>query len=124
MMSRDYLWAYDHGMMPPNTILILYMLAVVRLTTLVTHDQITRPVREWAIGRFDATRRIHRLLVYLLGEPDGYAIGCPWCVSIWVGAVTAPMMWAWSNQPWMIIILLALAVSQTSGMIYTFGRHQ
>lgn len=110
-------------MMPPNVMLILYMLAVARLTTLITHDEITRPAREWLIQRFDATRRIHRLLVYLLGEPDGDAVGCPWCVSIWVGALTAPTLWAWSNRPWFMVALIALAVSQTSGMIYNFGRH-
>jgi hypothetical protein len=109
-------------MMPSSIVLALYALAVTRVTTLITHDEITRPVRARFIARFDPYRRLHRSVVYLLGEPDGDARGCPWCVSIWVGALTAPFVVAWSDTPIVLIIVLALAVSQITGMIYAYGR--
>jgi hypothetical protein len=114
--------AYDHPMMPPVIVLVTYALAVARVTTLITHDEITRPVREALIHRFNPIRRAHRLAVYLLGEPDGDTHGCPWCVSIWVGAVTAPIVWGWGSSPLVLIPMLGLAVSQVTGMIYVHGR--
>lgn len=109
-------------MMPSVVVLALYALAVTRVTTLVTHDEITRPAREHLIACFDPYRRIHRLLVYLFGAPDGDAIGCPWCVSIWIGSLTAPIIYMWGNTPIVLVIVLALAVSQVTGMIYAYGR--
>jgi len=109
-------------MMPSVVVLALYALAVTRVTTLVTHDEITRPVREHLIARFDPYRRVHRFLVYLLGAPDGDAIGCPWCVSVWIGGLTAPIIYLWGTTPIVLIIVLALAVSQVTGMIYAYGR--
>ena len=111
-------------MMPSAVVLVLYALAVARTTTLVTHDEITRPAREYLIARFDPHYRVHRGLVYLLGEPDGYATGCPWCMSIWLGAITAPIIYLWGSTPPVSVILLALAASQVTGMIYTHGRSQ
>lgn len=109
-------------MMPPVIVLIIYVLAVTRVTTLVTHDEITRPAREALIRWFDPLRRWQRLLVYLLGEPDGNAAGCPWCMSIWVGALTAPVVWWFGQSPWVLVPVLALAASQITGMIYGVGR--
>jgi hypothetical protein len=109
-------------MMPPVIVLVTYALAVARVTTLITHDEITRPVREALIHRFNPIRRAHRLAVYLLGEPDGDTHGCPWCVSIWVSAVTAPIVWGWGSSPLVLIPMLGLAVSQVTGMIYVHGR--
>lgn len=109
-------------MMPSVVVLVLYALAVARITTLVTHDEITRPVRERLVARFDPYRRVHRGLVYLLGAPDGDATGCPWCVSIWVGTLTAPIIYLWGTTPIVSVIVLALAGSQITGMIYAYGR--
>jgi len=109
-------------MMPSVVVLALYALAVTRATTLITHDEITRQVRERLIARFDPHRRTHRLLVYLLGEPDGDATGCPWCVSIWIGYITSPIIYLWGTTPIVLVIVLAFAVSQVTGMIYAYGR--
>lgn len=114
--------AYDHGMIPSAVVLALYALAVTRITTLVTHDEITRPVREHLIARFDPYCLVHRMLVYLLGEPDGAATGCPWCVSVWIGLLTAPIIYLWGTNSIVLVIVLALAVSQVTGMIYAYGR--
>lgn len=109
-------------MVPSVVVLALYALAVTRVTTLVTHDEITRPAREYLVARFDPYCRIHRMLVYLLGTPDGDATGCPWCVSIWTGALTAPIIYWWGTTPIVFVIMLALAASQATGMIYAYGR--
>ena len=107
--------------MPSAVVLALYALAVTRITTLITHDEITRPIREGLVARFDPYRRVHRILVYLLGTPDGDATGCPWCVSVWVGLLTAPIIY-WGTSPIVLVIVLGLAVSQVTGMIYAYGR--
>lgn len=109
-------------MMPSVVVLALYAMAVTRTTTLITHDEITRPAREYLIARFDPYRRVHRMLVYLLGAPDDDTTGCPWCVSIWIGTLTAPIIYWWGATPIVMVIMLALAASQATGMIYKYGR--
>lgn len=109
-------------MMPSVAVLVVATLAVARITTLVTHDEITRPIREFLIAKFNPYSRTHRVLVYLLGAPDGDAIGCPWCVSIWVGAIIATIAYSWGATPICSVIMLSLAMSQVTGMIYTYGR--
>lgn len=111
-------------MMPSYIVLTLYALAVTRITTLITHDEITKPFRSWLIARFDPSHRAHRLAVYLLGVPDDDTTGCPWCVSIWSGMAFAPFAWFWPESPWVMIPMLGLAASQVTGMIYTYGRQQ
>jgi hypothetical protein len=110
--------AYDQHMVSLANI-VIYMLAVARITTLITHDQITLPARQWAIGRFDPYKRVHRWIVYLLGEPDGDATGCPWCVSIWIAFLMLPtlILWQYACMP-----VIALAASQVTGMIFKLGR--
>jgi len=111
-------------MMPSALDLILYVAATARVTTLITHDEITAPTRAWLVRRFQPDRRFHRLIVYMLGSPDGDMTGCPWCVSMWVGLLSAPLMWFWSNNPLVMIVLIGLAASQTTGMIHSYGRQQ
>lgn len=108
-------------MMPPVIVIVMYMLAVARGTTLITHDEITRPMRAAFVRRFDPRRLAHRWVMYLLG-PDDDATGCPWCVSIWVGSVTAPIVWWWGGSPAVLVPVIALATSQVTGMIYIYGR--
>lgn len=106
---------------------VVYALAVARLTGLVALDEITRPIREALVSRLDATRRTHRSLAYLLGgytgeeEGDG-PDGCPWCLSIWVAAATAPVAWWWGDHPAAAVPMIALAVSQLAGMTASIGR--
>ena len=122
MYGKPHANVYDHGMMPDPLTLVVYVMAVARVTTLITHDEITLPVREWLIRRFNPASRAHRLAVYALGSPDDDATGCPWCVSVWIGLVSAPALWFWADNPIMMIMLIGLAASQTTGMIYVYGR--
>jgi len=113
---------YDHYM-PSVLVLLIYALAVARLTTIITTDEISRPVRQALVRRFDPTKRLHRWIVYLLGDAeDGTASGCPWCVSIWIGLLSAPLVWAAPTSPCLLVPLMGLAASQVTGMIFRIGR--
>lgn len=109
-------------MMPSAIGFAMYALAVARITTLITHDEVTAPARSWLVRQFDPRHRAHRCLVYLLGSPDDDATGCPWCVSIWVGLLVSPLIWCWSDSPWVMVPVLGFAASQITGMIYGYGR--
>lgn len=113
---------YDQTM-PQALTVVLYVLAVARITTLVTLDEISRPVRKALVRRFDPSRRLHRWVVYLLGDAeDETANGCPWCVSVWVGLLSAPAVWVASDSPYVLVPVLGLAASQATGMIFQVGR--
>lgn len=96
-------------------LLVVYALAVARLTGLTVADSITLPIRA-------------RILDWLDDEPNslGWWIGewfsCPWCVSVWIGAGLAPAVWWYGNQPWLVIPAIALAFSQVAGMTSEWGR--
>ncbi len=94
-------------------VVLVYVLAVARVTGLIALDEITSPAREWLENHLPANR---------LGVALEYLITCPWCVSIWVGAATAPLLWWWGDHPALLIPALALAASQTTGMIAPIGR--
>jgi len=78
-------------------------LATGRLTRLVTRDRITH-----------APRR--RLLLKL--DPEGlaaYLVVCDWCVSVYVGAGVALLLWA--GPAWAVWPLYALAFSYVAGWL-------
>jgi hypothetical protein len=74
--------------MIPVLSLALDCLATYRLTRLLTEDELLAPVREY---------------VWRNHSPEetklGYFVTCPWCVSIWAGALVvgaravAPQQW-------------------------------
>jgi len=63
---------------------VLAALAVWRVTLLVVADELTRPLRELVLRRWDGGR-----LEYLLS--------CPWCASVWVGPVVIGSGMAWGD---------------------------
>jgi hypothetical protein len=95
--------------------LIIYTLAVMRITGLTVTDTITEPVRDALLVWLDD--RPKTLGAFIAG-----LIKCPWCVSIWVGGITAPLVWVAGNNPIMLIPALMLAFSQVTGMTHTLGR--
>lgn len=56
---------------------LLVGLAVVRVTRLLTIDQLFEPWRSWWLDRYGA------------GNSFVYLLYCPWCLSVWIGAVAA-----------------------------------
>lgn len=133
--------------MPGALLFLVYALAVARITRLVTSDRITEAPRErfvsWAWRRSwlpaarieaeggnctngawgcaDAWSREARVNG---AEPPllAYLATCPWCVSIYVGAVAAPLVWFWGSSPWLAIPALALAFSQATGVLASKGE--
>jgi hypothetical protein len=90
--------------------LVVMTLAVARLTGLVTEDRLTEGLRKRILDRFDEDSRL------------GYLITCPWCVSIYLAAVAAPLVWWHSGNPVLMIPAIALAFSQVVGMAASIGR--
>lgn len=97
---------------------ILTLLAVARAARLVTVDKITEPVRNWIAG--------------VVLDDDGYYaddpkrpkllyfLTCPWCTSIWIGAVAAGLV-AWQGDERFVFWLMLLgAASEVAGFMAMF----
>jgi hypothetical protein len=80
--------------------------ATFRLTRLLTEDELLAPLRDW---------------VWRKHSPEdtkiGYFVTCPWCVSIWAGALVvtartvAPRSWGLAAR--------ALSFSAVTGLVST-----
>lgn len=90
--------------------LALTLLAVARVTRLVTDDRITEAPRNAVVRRLD---------------PDGlmaYLIFCPWCVSVYTGAAGGAAWWAWGDTRIFTAAVLALAASHVAGVLAGLER--
>jgi hypothetical protein len=101
--------------MTDPVLLVIYALAVARLTGLVVADSITEDLRDGFIGWLDDRPKT-------LGAFVAELIQCPWCASIWIGAALAPLVWLWGSSPVMLVPAVALAFSQLTGMTHNLGR--
>jgi hypothetical protein len=100
----------------------VYALAVLRLTGLAAKDEITRPIREALVSRLDPSKGWHRKVAYLLGGATDEGDGCPWCLSVWIAAPVAPLVYYLGDHPAVFIPAAALALSQVTGMLAGIGR--
>lgn len=85
-------------------VLVVYVLAVARVTRLINFDSVLDPVRV-AVAR-----------VFGPGSKIVYFLGCPWCVGWWaalVGAAGPVMVIGW---PWWATLPIALAASHLVGV--------
>lgn len=84
--------------------LLVDVLAGHRLTRLVTEDVITAPMRQKIFKKYPPTE-----------DSWSYALTCPWCASIWLGALIAlarrffPEVWNPAAE--------LLAISSATGLI-------
>jgi hypothetical protein len=106
---------YDDAMPIEVVPLVIYALAFVRVVYLVTTDSITEPTRDRLIGWLDD--RPHTL-----GSFVAKLITCPWCASIWLGAMAGPVIWFWGDWGPLLVVALCLALSQVAGMLSDVGR--
>lgn len=93
--------------------LVIYALAVARVTTLITSDEITHDARRWLVRKLP-----------LRGWANWveYLITCPWCASIWIAAIAAPLIYFHPGSPWLQLPALIFAFSQVAGMTSDLGR--
>lgn len=92
-------------MIAHQTTALLTVLAVARVTRLITTDYILSAPRRWFVRKAG------------LQSPLSYLVTCPWCMSIWVGLVGATACWAWQDRAWFQVIVLALTASHLTGLM-------
>lgn len=90
--------------------LLTDIVATYRLTKLVMEDRVTEDIRQAVYSRFPKDSKI------------SYFFGCPWCVSIWAGAVIFTLRKV--NPDGADIISGLLAASAVTGVVYTKGLDQ
>ena len=95
--------------------LLIYALAVARVTGLITTDTITEEIRDGAIAWLDDRPKT-------LGAYLATLITCPWCAGMWVSLLASPLVWFWGDSPVMLIPAIALAFSQVTGATHNLGR--
>lgn len=95
--------------------LVLYALAVLRITGLIVTDTIFDEPRDALLGWLDDRPAT-------LGSFIAQGIQCYWCAGMWVSLVAAPLVWLWGDTPVMLIPAMALALSQFIGMFSDTGR--
>jgi hypothetical protein len=101
--------------MTDPVLLVVFALAVARVTGLIVSDAITEPARDRLIGWLDDRPAT-------LGSHIADLVQCPWCVGMWVSLLAAPLVWFWGDSPVMLVPAIALAFSQVTGMISNLGR--
>lgn len=101
--------------MTDPVLLVIYALAVARVTGLVTADAITEPARDALLGWLDDRPRT-------LGSFVAKLIECPWCASVWLAFAASPLVWFWGDHPVLLVPAIALAFSQVAGMTSDLGR--
>lgn len=101
--------------LPAWLLLLVYMLAVARVTGLIVTDTLTEAPRDAVLAWLDDRPAT-------LGSYIAKLITCPWCASVWVAIVAVPLVWLWGTSPVMLVPALILAFSQAVGMISNLGR--
>jgi hypothetical protein len=89
--------------------LLLSLLAVARITRLVTDDKILERPREALLRRLIVKRGEDSLLVYL--------VLCPWCVSPYVGVGVMSAWYAWGDARMFTAAVAALAAAHIAGFL-------
>lgn len=82
-------------------VLVTYVLAVARLTRLMTADYISEPLRIWFLKH---------------AQPLAVWATCPWCCGLWFSAAGVIYPWWFLHYSWPILIALALSTSYLVGM--------
>ena len=87
---------------------LLTVLAVARVTRLITRDVITDPVR---------TPVVRRLVARNADSKIAYLIMCDWCASMYIGAAAAGAWYAWGETMPYMAVTLALSSSYITGFL-------
>ena len=97
--------------------LVLDLLAVHRLTRLITRDEITEPLRE-TIEKEIGTAVDAKIITAATADRLAYLIRCDWCASIWAAGFALAMKRylpdTWAN------LRYVLAASTVTGFIASY----
>lgn len=86
-------------------VLVAWVLALARLTRLINADELTDPLRIWIMHKTGPESKW------------SYFVGCPWCVSMWLGLASAPFaLWLTDLELWLWPVV-ALAGSHLTGLL-------
>lgn len=116
-------------------VLVIFVLAVARLTRLVNGDTILDPLRIWVVAR---QRHAKEQAGYALGTAGAatvamwqrradrwgtlnYFIQCPWCVGMWLSLGFAIIPVRLIGWPWWAFLPVALACSHLVGVFARFA---
>lgn len=86
-------------------IFTLWVVALARLTRLLTADEITDFIRAWVYRRYGEE------------STQAYFARCPWCVSMWVAGASAGYPLWLTEWNWWLYPLLVLAGSYVVGIL-------
>lgn len=100
--------------MPDSAIIVLFALAVARVTLIITDDDILKRPRAWIVNKVAPNDGDE--------HPIATLVTCPWCMSVWVGCALAPLVYYHYGNPLVYMGGLVLAASQVTGMIANVGR--
>lgn len=101
--------------MPGMLVLVIYALAIARVTGFIVEDTLIDSKRDRFIKWLDDRPATLGALIATL-------VTCSWCSGMWVSMVAAPLVWWLGKSPWLLIPALALAFSQVTGMTAQVGR--
>lgn len=96
--------------MPELAVVVVWALATARLVGLATVDEVSTPLRKWLIEHLDDRPRT-------VGNTVSRIISCPWCLGVYVGAVTALVFWWHATNPWLLVPVIALAFAEIAGQL-------
>jgi hypothetical protein len=93
-------------------IIVLTVLAVARVTRLITTDTVLQAPRRWVVNRLMPTGNETGLRWHL-----SYLLVCPWCISVYVAAPVACAYAVWGETMPYMTVVLALAASHVTGFL-------
>lgn len=124
-------------------LLVVYALAVARVTRLINEDVLLDGPRDRVIAAAWARRYggqpvsaraedgspLGQMPMWQAAKANGavepklaYLITCPWCASIYVSLLAAPL-WYWlGSSPWLLVPAAALAFSYVTGYLAQHGE--
>lgn len=88
---------------------LIVPLGATRLLQLVLHDRLLKGPRDWLLARLNPEDRD-------MNDPErgylSYLVECPWCLSVWLGAlIVGALLWDASRAA-ALGVLLVLALSE------------
>jgi hypothetical protein len=90
------------------TVFLLALGATLRITRFITDDYLTRNVRAFFIRRFGPEHDV------------AYLVGCPWCLSIYIGGALGTVGWFYGQHPGFLIPAACLTISWLVGIASTW----